>query len=228
MGQSNAEGRNGPRQIPISAAADDRPQEAVESTREPSECPFVPGADERSAGAPAAVETPSGTDEQATEEEMGKLQEMLGELEQKCAFAEDQHLRVVAELQNYKRRVQQEKEQLVRFALEGLVTDLIPTLDNFERAMEVRVESAGAECLMAGVKMIYDQVQNVLAAHGVERIEALGADFDPHLHEAVEKEPSAALPPNVIVGELARGYTLNGRLLRPARVRVTVQSEEQQ
>jgi molecular chaperone GrpE len=75
---------------------------------------------------------------------------------------------------------------------------------------------------MAGVKMIYDQLQNVLAGHGVERIEALGADFDPHLHEAVEKEVSTALPPNVIVRELARGYTLNGRLLRPARVRVTV------
>ena len=223
MDQSNAEGRNGPRRIPISAPEEERPDEGAP---EASECPFVPGADEMPAEVPTAVETPGGADEQATEEEMGKLQEMLGDLEQKCAFAEDQHLRVVAELQNYKRRVQQEKEQLSRFALEGLVTELIPTLDNFERAMEVKVDSTGAECLMAGVKMIYDQVQNVLAAHGVERIEALGADFDPHLHEAVEKEESTALPPNVVVKELAKGYTLNGRLLRPARVRVTVPSAQ--
>jgi molecular chaperone GrpE len=217
MAKTNAEGKAGPRRIPISSPEEEPLEESAGA-----ECPFIPEGDPASAEAPAAVRAQNGADEQATEEEMGKLQEMLGELEQKCAFAEDQHLRVAAELQNYKRRVHQEKEQLARFALEGLVTELIPTLDNFERAMEVKVDSAGAECLMAGVKMIYDQLQNVLAGHGVERIEALGADFDPHLHEAVEKEVSTALPPNVIVRELARGYTLNGRLLRPARVRVTV------
>jgi len=217
MGKTNAEGGNGPRRIRISS-----PEDEPLAEPEAAECPFVPGADAASAEIPAAVQIENDADEQATEEEMGKLQELLGELEQKCAFAEDQHLRVVAELQNYKRRVHQEKEQIARFALEGLVTELIPTLDNFERAMEVTVDSAGAECLMAGVKMIHDQLQTVLAGHGVERIEALGADFDPHLHEAVEKEESTALPPNVVVRELAKGYALNGRLLRPARVRVTV------
>lgn len=221
MGKTQAQGPDGPRRVPISP-----PEEEGLEQPEAAECPFVPGGEGASAEAPPVVETEDHTDEQATEEEMGKLQEMLSELEQKCAFAEDQHLRVVAELQNYKRRVQQEKEQLTRFAIESLVTELIPTLDNFERAMEVKVDSAGAECLMAGVKMIYEQIQNVLARHGVERIEALGADFDPHLHEAVEKEESTALPPNVIVRELAKGYTLHGRLLRPARVRVTVRPEE--
>jgi molecular chaperone GrpE len=70
--------------------------------------------------------------------------------------------------------------------------------------------------------MIYEQLQSALAGHGVQRIEALGQDFDPHLHDAVEREPSSALPPNVVVAELAKGYQLSGRVLRPAKVRVTV------
>lgn len=196
--------------------------------RKPSECPFIPqksagvADSERLAEEPKSVEM----EEQATEEAMARLREMLTELEQKCAFAEDQHLRVVAELQNYKRRVQQEKEQLVRFAVEGIVAELIPILDNFERAMAVEIDSPGAECLMAGVRMIYDQVQNVLANHGVKQIEAVGQEFDPHFHEAVERVESAELAPNTVVGEVAKGYLLNGRLLRPAKVRVTVRPEE--
>jgi len=214
MSKSQADGPKGARRIEISSPEEEELRDAPEG------CPFTP---EAAPATPEAAATEE--EEQATEEEMAKLQDVLTELEQKCAFAEDQHLRVVAELQNYKRRVQQEREQLVKFALEGVVTELIPVLDNFERAMDVKVDSPGAECLMAGVRMIYAQLQTVLAGHGVARIEALGQDFDPHLHDAVEKEPSAALPPNVIVAERAKGYQLNGRVIRPAKVRVTVAAE---
>ncbi len=220
MSNPNANEQRSARRIEISS-----PEEAERRAAEA--CPFGPEAAPAAQGAPAAgeAEPTAEQEEQATEAEMARLQNVLTELEQKCAFAEDQHLRVVAELQNYKRRVQQERDQLAKFALEGLVTELIPVLDNFERAMEVRVDSPGAECLMSGVKMIYDQVQSVLAAHGVTRIEALGQDFDPHLHDAVEKEASTALPPNVVVAELAKGYDLNGRLIRPAKVRVAAGAE---
>jgi len=224
MSRSSADQPKGARKIEISSPEED------EQGRASEECPFVPETASGPQVEPAAPE-PEATveqEEQATEEAMAKLQDMLTDLEQKCAFAEDQHLRVAAELQNYKRRVQQEKEQLAKFALEGVVTELIPVLDNFERAMEVKADSSGAECLMTGVKMIYDQIQNVLAGRGVERIEALGQDFDPHLHDAVEKEVSTALPPNVIVGELAKGYQLSGRVIRPAKVRVTVAPEADQ
>jgi len=212
MSRPDADKPQAARKIEISAPEEDAPAGA-------DGCPFTAGA------TPAAAADAVRQEEQATEEEMAKLQDVLTELEQKCAFAEDQHLRVVAELQNYKRRVQQEKEQLAKFALEGVVTELIPVLDNFERAMEVKVDSPGAECLMAGVRMIYDQLQTVLANHGVERIDALGQDFDPHLHDAVEKELSTALPPNVVVAERAKGYQLGGRVIRPAKVRVTVAAE---
>jgi molecular chaperone GrpE len=204
---------DGSEQLGVRRIEIDAPEEAAAA-----ECPFAPADYVDVQAAAEAVEQ----EEQATEEEMAKLQDLLTDLEHKCAFAEDQHLRVVAELQNYKRRVQQEKEQLTKYALEGVVVELIPVLDNFERAMEVKVDSPGAECLMAGVRMIYEQLQSALAGHGVQRIEALGQDFDPHLHDAVEREPSSALPPNVVVAELAKGYQLSGRVLRPAKVRVTV------
>jgi molecular chaperone GrpE len=189
----------------------------------PDDPPAGADAQERPIAPEAAAEAEVPASDDATaEQEMAKLQEMLVELEQKCAFAEDQQLRVVAELQNYKRRVAQEREQLVRHAAEGLVGQLIPVLDNFERAMEVQVSSADGECLLTGVRMIYDQLLGVLADHGATPIEALGAEFDPHVHEAVEKEESAALPPGIVVRERLKGYTLHGRLLRPAKVRVTV------
>ena len=224
MDSAQAEGMNGPRRIEISTPEDER----RERDAEVAECPFVPGTDEPEAtGGPAPAEQEAAADTEApsAEEEMAKLQEILVDLEQKCTYAEDQHLRVVAELQNYKRRMQQERDQLVRLAAEGLVTELIPVLDNFERALQVKVDSPGAECLMAGVRMIYDQVQSVLAGHGVERIDALAQDFDPHLHDAIEREETMALPPGVVVAELAKGYRLHGRLLRPVRVRVTVRPQ---
>ena len=121
--------------------------------------------------------------------------------------------------------MQKEKDQLIRYATDSLVIELIPVLDNFERAMEVEVDSPGAECLMAGVRMIYDQLQRVLEAQGVEPIEALGETFDPDLHEAVEREETNALPPDVIVSEIAKGYRMHQKVLRPSKVRVTVRPE---
>jgi molecular chaperone GrpE len=197
-----------PRRIEITTPGDEPPPAA--------ECPFVPDAE---SDVPLAdVPAPEG---ETSDQELAKLQEMIADLERQCAYAEDQHLRVAAELQNYKRRVQQEKEQLRQYANEALVTELIPIIDNFERALEVPVDSAGAECLRAGIRMVHEQLQRVLAGHGVEVIESLGADFDPHRHEAIEREETTDLPPDVITAELAKGYALNGRVIRPARVRVT-------
>ncbi len=191
----------------------------------------ISGPEDSAAGEPETTEpeaagTSAEQEEAKTEEELAKLQEMLTDLERRCAYAEDQHLRVTAELQNYRRRVQQEKEQLIKFANEDLLTELIPILDNFERALEVKVDAPGAESLIAGVRMIYDQMQRVLEGRGVQRIDCLGADFDPHLHEAVDREETTALPPDVITAELAKGYTLNGRVIRPAKVRVTAAPDE--
>ncbi|MGQ9730747.1 MAG: nucleotide exchange factor GrpE [Candidatus Zipacnadales bacterium] len=230
MSQQNAAGEKKSRRLQISSS-DDQPStgDKVSETELSTECPFM-----RESQTAETTETqgeiPSSPTEapvESPEEELAKLQAMLEEVESRCAYAEDQHLRLAAELQNYKRRVQREKEDLTLYAIEGLVTELIPILDNFERAMEVNVDSPAAECLMAGVKMIHSQLLNALGNCGVKRINALGETFDPHLHEAVAREESTALPPNVVVAELAKGYLLHDRVLRPARVRVTVKPESE-
>jgi len=217
----------GPRRIEITTPQDEATTGAkAHDTTEPAECPSIADTEAASGAGRPGAEQPVLAESEAADEELAKLQDMLGDLERRCAYAEDQHLRVAAELQNYKRRVQQEKEQLVRYAGEGLITELIPIVDNFERALEVPVDSAGSECLMAGVRMVYDQLLRVFAEHGVEGIECLGADFDPYRHEAVQREETTALPPDVITAELAKGYTLNGRVIRPAKVRVTAAPRE--
>lgn len=218
--------KKGARRVEVTSPGETTPDPEAKGVQEGAECPFIPGEQDAAPAAEQLAEEAAAEDEgEATQEQPADLEEALAELEEKCAYAQDQHLRVAAELQNYKRRVQQEKEQLVRFATEGLVTELIPILDNFERAMEVDVDSPGAECLMAGVKMIRDQLHRALEAHGLERIEALGETFDPNLHEAVEREETTALPSDVVVAELAKGYRMHDRVIRPSRVRVTVKPE---
>lgn len=220
---SRPERKRGPRRVEVTGPQEDPPNGKAEETERAAECPFVPGEQEQpSATAAGMPEAETGEQGEPAVEQTAALEKAIGELEDRCAYAEDQHLRITAELQNYKRRVQREKDQLIRYATEGLVTELIPVLDNFERAMEVEVDSPGAECLMAGVKMIYDQLHRALEAHGVEAIEALGETFDPSLHEAVEREETTALPPDVIVAEILRGYRMHDRVIRPSKVRVTV------
>ena len=208
---------DGPRRIEINAPGDEQASA--------DECPF-PG----DAGAePIDISRIEGElleAEQSADDELGRLQAMIEEMEQRCSVAEEEKQRVAAEMHNYKRRVQQEKQLLTRYATEGIVAELIPVLDNFERAMEVPVESSDGECLMAGVQMIYGQLQSMLEGHGVKQISAMGQTFDPNLHEAVERLESEEHLPGTIVAELAKGYSLQDRLLRPARVRVTVSPEE--
>jgi len=222
MGKPETDDKQGPRRIEIETPEDEQPTETA-AAEESLETPAPESAPEAAAEGEAEVVE---AEAQALEEELAKLRETLAELEQKCAEAENQHLRAVADLQNFRRRAQQEKEQLKKFAIEGLVEEVLHVLDNFERAMQVKVDSPGAESLMMGVQMIYDQVQQLLAGHGVAKVESVGQEFDPHQHEAIEKEESSEVAPNVVIAELTRGYTLHGRLVRPARVRVSVAPPE--
>jgi molecular chaperone GrpE len=223
---SDRQRKTGPRKVEVTGPEERQAEADAKAAGDAAECPFIPGEDEQAPAVAESVgETASGKGDAAGRAQTAELEAAISELEDKCAYAEDQHLRIAAELQNYKRRVQKEKDQLIRYATDGLVTELIPVLDNFERAMEVEVDSPGAECLMAGVKMIYDQLQRVLEAQGVEPIEALGETFDPDLHEAVEREETNALPPDVIVSEIAKGYKMHQKVIRPSKVRVTVRPE---
>jgi len=135
--------------------------------------------------------------------------------------------RVTAELENYRKRVQREREDWRQFALEGFLKDLLSTIDNFERAREAARESGDLESLLEGLELIDRELQRLLGRHRVEPIDALGRPFDPFEHEAVETEPAGDETPGTVTAVLQRGYRLHDRVLRPVRVRVAQRPESQ-
>jgi molecular chaperone GrpE len=115
--------------------------------------------------------------------------------------------------------VQREREQWTGEAIERFVVDLLQVLDDFDRALGAAGLDA-EDALVDGLRLTERKLRGVLAKHGVEVVDPAGMPFDPKLHEAVQKTPSAEHPPGTVVAVFEKGYTLNGRLLRPARVLV--------
>jgi len=133
----------------------------------------------------------------------------------------DLYLRSRADLENYRKRAQREKEDLSRFANENLLREILPVMDNLERALEhARQGEGSSDGLLQGVEMTLGQFQRVLEKFGVIPVAAAGEAFDPARHEALGQVESAEHPPNTVVQELQKGYLLNDRLLRPAMVMV--------
>src|ERR1035438_3431891 len=135
----------------------------------------------------------------------------------------DKNLRAVADLDNYRKRVAREKEELARFTSERVVAALLPALDNLERAIEA-AQAHGAEnsSLLEGLTQVYNQFRRTLVEFGLlEIIAGVGQPFDPNLHEAVSQVDSAAHEEGHVIEQLQRGYKLADRLLRPARVVVS-------
>ena len=130
----------------------------------------------------------------------------------------DQFLRARADFDNYRKRMLRETEQVRRMAAERLVHDLLPVLDNLERAVDhAQAEPAG---LIEGVVMVLKQFHDVLVRHGVEAIPAAGLPFDPTCHEALACIETAEYPPDHVAREMLKGYRLGGTVLRPAKVMV--------
>lgn len=133
---------------------------------------------------------------------------------------QDQLLRAVADLQNFKKRSMQEQAQLRQFATEQLVYDLLPVLDNLERSLEALSAGASPEAVQEGVQAVARQLRSVLETRSLRRIESLGAQFDPNLHEAIGSKPSEEYPEGAIAEEIEAGYRMGEKVIRPARVRV--------
>ncbi len=133
----------------------------------------------------------------------------------------DLYLRERADLENFRKRAQRDKEELGKFANEGILRELVPAVDNLERAVDhARQEGTQGESLLKGVEMTLSQFQKVLEKFGVVAVKAVGEPFDPARHEAMGQLESAEYPPNTVVQEYQKGYLLNDRLLRPALVMV--------
>ena len=135
----------------------------------------------------------------------------------------ERYLRLYADFENLKKRVERERIEHRLRATESLLARLLPVLDNFERALAAR---AGEEGLRSGVQMIYRQLFDELRREGLRPVEALGQIFDPAVHEAVATTGDSGMPSHTVVGELQRGYFFGDRLLRPSLVRVQTDDGE--
>jgi len=157
-----------------------------------------------------------------TEDELARLRQALEETKRVLDEKTDRYLRAVAELDNQKKRAQREREEYIRFATASLLRELLPVLDNFDRALGAARASAEAQGFLAGVELIQRELLKVLEKFGATPYSAVGQPFDPERHEAVQRvlKPDAA--EMTVVEEIARGYLLNGRVLRPAIVVVAV------
>jgi len=132
----------------------------------------------------------------------------------------DRLLRITAEFDNYRKRVERERRDLAEATAADIITDLLPVLDDLERALQAPATTAEAEAYRRGLEIIHKQWLDALRKRGVTPIEAVGQDFDPRYHEAIAHEASAGHRDGEIIGEVRRGYMLRDRLLRASMVRV--------
>ena len=162
-----------------------------------------------------------GRPEAEAEVEEGEAASREEEIERQARETYERLLRVSAELDNYKKRTAREKAEFMRYANEKLARDLLESVDNLERALAHHKESAATdsdEALATGVEMTLKLLLDTLKRHGVSPIEAVGAPFDPNLHEAVGESDAEEVEPGHVAEEYQRGYLLHDRLLRPAMV----------
>jgi molecular chaperone GrpE len=153
------------------------------------------------------------------------LETMLQEREKEAKENYERYLRVSADMENLKKRLEKEKNETLRFANEEIIKTLIPVLDNLERAMDHGRGSDNSKGLLEGVEMTYKGFLTVLEKYGVAQIEALGSEFDPNLHEAVMVQEDPQEPPGRVISQAQKGYVMHNRLIRPAMVVVSKKPE---
>ena len=132
----------------------------------------------------------------------------------------DQLLRKQAEFDNYRKRVERERLAASDAAASSMIEEILPLMDDLERALKADAGTEGGEAYRQGVELIHRQLGDILRKRGVRPIEALGADFDPHFHQAVAHEAAPGHRDGEVIEEFRRGYMLNDRLLRPSMVKV--------
>lgn len=149
------------------------------------------------------------------------LKEKLKEKEEEIKTLYDRLLRTQAEFENYKKRMEKEKSDLLRYANEGIIKEFLHTVDSLEIAIKHAKESNQSEGIIEGIEIILKQLLRNFERFGVTSFVSIGEKFDPNRHEAVVQVESAEHEPNTIIAETQKGYFLNDRLLRPALVTVT-------
>lgn len=177
-----------------------------------------------------AAEGAEGVAEEAAAREAGEAQEapadaacaeagLIEKLKDEIAAEKDRNIRLLADFDNFRRRVAREKNETYQRAAEATIAEFLPVLDNFDRAIAQAPEAGDA--FADGVRMVYGQLSDVLAKAGVTPVQALGAPFNPAEHEAIAYQPSADAPEGQVIYEAKRGYRMGDRVIRPASVIVS-------
>ena len=148
--------------------------------------------------------------------------ELLATAKKEAADNYDRYVRSVADLENHRRRTVREKEELRQFAASRVLEDLLPVIDNLGLGLAAaKAPKADLKTLVGGISMVAEQLKSSLSNHGLKEVNPLGQPFDPNLHEAISQQPSADVVEGSVITVVRVGFTLNGRLLRPASVIVS-------
>lgn len=172
-------------------------------------------------------------------DQTGEIESLRSEIEKKSQQAkenQDKYVRLYAEFENYKKRVVKDQAEFLKFANERLIKDILPVIDNLDRAVEHAKEpSEGSKGelqdikgLIAGIELTIKQFKDVLGSLGVEEVKSVGEPFDPSRHEAVSHVETDKYDNNIIINEFQKGYMLNNRILRPAMVSVAKRLEKKE
>lgn len=158
--------------------------------------------------------------DQALQVELEEVKKQNVELTAKLEEAENRMLRMQADFENSRRRTRLDLEATEKYKAQSLITELLPAIDNFERALKVEADNDQVKSLLQGMEMVYRSLLDALKKEGAEQIEAVGKEFDPHLHQAIMQVEDANFGSNVVVEEFQKGYMLKDRIIRPAMVKV--------
>jgi molecular chaperone GrpE len=159
-------------------------------------------------------------DEEPIDVDEDGLEKKVAELEQAVEAGEEKYLRLYAEFENYKKRTRAELDTERTYRSQSVLRDIIPALDNFERALSQTGEDAAFQSLYKGLQMIHENLLSALKEHGLEEIIAQDQPFDPNLHQAVMQDKDDSKESGVVLEELQKGYKLKERVLRPSMVKV--------
>jgi len=171
------------------------------------------------AAAPAPATTTPVPEAPAAAPDLG---EQLAAAKKEAADNYDRYVRSVADLDNHRRRTLREKEELRQFAASKVLEDLLPVIDNLGLGLAAaKAPNADLKTLVGGISMVAEQLKSSLANHGLKEVNPAGQPFDPNLHEAISQQPSADVAEGSVATVVRVGFTLNGRLLRPASVIVS-------
>ena len=150
-----------------------------------------------------------------------KKDKKLEELQNEVNTLKDKNMRIAAEMVNTLRRKDEETTRLLKYSNESLITELLPVIDNFERALNVDAKTTDIESYQKGMAMIYNSLKNILEKFEVKEIEAIDKEFDPSYHQEVMQEEKEGTKENIVIEVLQKGYTYKDKVIRPAMVKVS-------